>query len=353
MAQIKNKFLEGASGATTSGVTDDKIRLRSANYLRSRNAANGADVNVLRVNGSDVIEFASVPQIASGTPSSANDIARIVDVQNIAAGLRSVKDACKVVFTANTALSALGTSLVVDGVTLVNADRVLLSAQTTTSQNGIYTVSGVGSAIALTRAVDADGLTTGTSEINYGMSTLIIEGTANVGSTWMVTTANPITIGSTALTISKITQGTTYTGGDMTTVTGSVVAIDLLAAGGLSSSNPGNAAGQLQINVAAATVKINGSNQIEGTKPVIDAFTLIAGDITNQYVDLSQVAENAASIRLTVVGGPEQKQATDYTVNLTGGVGSKTRITFAGDLATAGAAQLVATDVLTVEYRYL
>jgi hypothetical protein len=352
MAQIKNKLIENASGATLSGVDDTKIRLKSAGYLRARNAANSADINILRTNASDVIEFASVPQIATGTPSSANDIARIVDVQNIAAGLRSVKDACRAAFTANTALTGLGTSLTVDGVVMANGDRVLLPAQTTASQNGIYTVSGVGSAVVLTRATDADGTDVGVNEVAYGMSTLVVEGTTNAGSTWMLTTTGAITLGTTSLTISKISSGgTTYSGGDMVTVTGSVITVDTSATGGLSSTNPGNVAGQLQVNVNSNTLKI-ATNTIEGVKPVLDSFTLIAGDITNQYVDLTQVAESAASISLTYAG-VEQIQGTDYTVNLTGGTGGKTRITFAGDLATAGAVALVATDVIKVKYRYL
>lgn len=349
MSQIKNKFIEGASGSTQTGVTDDKIRLRSANYLRSRNNANGADVNVLRVNASDVIEFPSVPQISSGTPSADSDIATVLAVKNIAAGLRDPKDAVRAASSTNVTLPPGGTTFTVDSVTIVNGDRVLLAGQTTGSQNGIYDVSGVGTSVVLTRSTDMDA----SAEVTYGLSTLVVEGTANAGSTWMLTTTGAITLGSTSLTISKISSGgTTYSGGDMIALSGSVFAVDLLATGGLSSSNPGNVAGQLQVNVNSNTLKIS-TNTIEGVKPVIDTFTLIAGDITNQFIDLSQVSESAASIKLFVIGGPEQRQGTDYTVNLTGGTGGKTRLTFAGDLATAGAAALVATDIVIVEYRYL
>lgn len=79
-------------------------------------------------------------------------------------------------------------------------------------------------------------------------------------------------------------------------------------------------------------------------------FTLSAGDITNQYVDLSQVARNSSII--VSVSGIVQAEGSDYTVTYTGGVGGNTRITFAGDLATGGAAELVATDVLRVQYEY-
>lgn len=42
-----------------------------------------------------------------------------------------------------------GTSLAIDGVTLANGDRVFLKDQTTTLENGIYQVSGVGTSVVL------------------------------------------------------------------------------------------------------------------------------------------------------------------------------------------------------------
>jgi hypothetical protein len=87
-----------------------------------------------------------------------------------------------------------------------------------------------------------------------------------------------------------------------------------------------------------------------------DIDTLASGDITNQYVDLLHVAQGASStvnsVRLSVVGGPEQLKGTDYTVSLTGGAGGVTRITFAGDLATSGNAALVSGDILMISYSY-
>jgi hypothetical protein len=109
----------------------------------------------------------------------------------------------------------------------------------------------------------------------------------------------------------------------------------------------------LKVKVDAATVKINGSNQLEALKVNEAQFTLVAGDITNQYVDLSHVAHSAASIQVIPDGGLPQLRGVDFTVSLTGGAGGNTRITFAGDLATAGAAELVATDILVVRYSHL
>lgn len=84
-----------------------------------------------------------------------------------------------------------------------------------------------------------------------------------------------------------------------------------------------------------------------------ETFTLIAGDITNQYVDLAEVAKTG-SIHFIVKGGaPTLEGAShDYSVDYTGGAGGNTRITFLNDLATGGGAALIATDVVQVAYVY-
>jgi hypothetical protein len=80
------------------------------------------------------------------------------------------------------------------------------------------------------------------------------------------------------------------------------------------------------------------------------SFTLSAGDITNQYIDLGHsILANSLDF---MVNGLIFREGADYTVNLTGGAGGVTRVTFAGDLATAGNAALVASDVVYVKYTY-
>lgn len=82
-------------------------------------------------------------------------------------------------------------------------------------------------------------------------------------------------------------------------------------------------------------------------------FTLVSGDITNQYIDLAQVARNN-SIEFKVRGGAPilEGASYDYSVSYTGGVGGKTRITFLNDLATGGASALIAGDVIQIIYQY-
>lgn len=119
----------------------------------------------------------------------------------------------------------------------------------------------------------------------------------------------------------------------------------------------GGSGTKVAVRVDAATVKINGSNNLEGLKELEEQFTLSSTDITNQYVDLSHAiygaSASANSAGVYVVGGVMQQKTVDYTVSLTGGSGGVTRISFAGDLATGGNAALVSGDILVVKYQYL
>lgn len=87
-----------------------------------------------------------------------------------------------------------------------------------------------------------------------------------------------------------------------------------------------------------------------------DIFTLSPTDITNQYIDLNNTASGAHptvnSIALNVVGGPEQLKGVDYIVDLSGGAGGVTRISFINGLATSGAQALVSGDILLIYYAY-
>jgi hypothetical protein len=84
-------------------------------------------------------------------------------------------------------------------------------------------------------------------------------------------------------------------------------------------------------------------------KPAQEVITLIAGDITAQYIDLAKTIE-AGSLILKIAGLPNPIFGVDYTLSTESG---KTRITFAGDLATGGACALIATDVIQANYSWL
>lgn len=89
-------------------------------------------------------------------------------------------------------------ALVLDGVTLAAADRVLVKDQASGLQNGLYTVTNVGSGATnwiLTRATDVDE----TDEMARGMYTVVSHGTTQARTLWIQTATGPFTVGTTAL----------------------------------------------------------------------------------------------------------------------------------------------------------
>ena len=110
------------------------------------------------------------------------------------------KQATRVVAVANVTLSG-GAPAAVDGVSLSLNDRVLVTAQGTGSQNGIYYVSTVGSGSNGTWILASDDNTTG--EIDAGMIVMVTEGAIYADTQWKLITDNPIIIGTTALTFTQ------------------------------------------------------------------------------------------------------------------------------------------------------
>lgn len=96
-------------------------------------------------------DFQSVSKVVNlPSPSSAGDAAPKSYVDSLVEGL-AWKDACRVATQSNLNLTSPGASI--DGVAMASQDRVLVRAQSTASQNGIYIWNGA--AVAMTRALDA------------------------------------------------------------------------------------------------------------------------------------------------------------------------------------------------------
>jgi hypothetical protein len=161
-------------------------------------------------------------------PTSAQDAATKAYVDAARSGL-DVKASCRVSTTANITLSGTQT---IDGVSAIVGDRVLVKNQTIASNNGIYDVASGG----WTRSADSDT----TAEFNSGAFTFIEEGIVNAGRGYVLTTANPITLGTTALTFTLFSA------------TGSVV-----AGTGLSFSGS-----TLNVNVDGVSITTDGTSNL-------------------------------------------------------------------------------------------
>ena len=95
-------------------------------------------------------------------------------------------------------------SVIFDGVTLVENDRVLLTNQTTLSQNGLYQVGVVAAGIApLTRPTDFDD----SNEVLSETFVPIEEGATQANQLWHLTSNNPLTIDVSPQTWSEFSPG--------------------------------------------------------------------------------------------------------------------------------------------------
>lgn len=153
--------------------------------------------------------------ILNGDPSTANQAANKNYVDTVAQGLNVIA-ACRLATTAAlTVTYANGTAgvgatltnagaqvaLSIDSVATVVGNRILVKNQASALQNGVYTVTDIGSGSTnwvMTRAIDYDT----PAQINPGDFVLIDFGTANSGSGW-IQTATVASIGTDPINFSR------------------------------------------------------------------------------------------------------------------------------------------------------
>ena len=155
-------------------------------------------------------------QAKFGTPTDPAHAATKAYVDAARSGL-DVKQSVRAATTGPLAIANdLEAGDIVDGVTLSAGDRVLVKNQSTGSENGIYVVQATGAAV---RAEDADS----SAEVTSGMFTFVEEGTANADSGWVLSTNNPITLGTTALVFAQFSGAGQITAGNGLTKTGNTI----------------------------------------------------------------------------------------------------------------------------------
>jgi hypothetical protein len=156
--------------------------------------------------------------VAASNPSSVTDIRdRRTFVRSTVgdAWKEPVRAATATAMAASTATAttrvanANGALAAVDGVTLVAGDRILDKDNATGAARGIWTVVDVGSASQpwrLERPADASSY----PFLRSGSVVKVTEGATNVGTEWVLTTANPLTIGTTALTFTQAGSSSSF-----------------------------------------------------------------------------------------------------------------------------------------------
>ena len=121
-------------------------------------------------------------------------------------------------------------ALVIDGVTLSTSDRVLFYEQSDATQNGVYTVTNVGSGSTnwvLTRSTDTDSYApSDPNSFGKGDAFFVLEGAAGAGELYVMNTEGAITFGTTNITFTQVASTAVYSAGNGLTLTGTVFAAD-------------------------------------------------------------------------------------------------------------------------------
>ena len=214
----------GTAGTYTKVTTDSKGRVTSGTTL---SATDIPTLTAAKISNFDTqVRASRLDQMAAPTASVSLNSQKITNlalctadtdaaskayVDAARSGL-DVKASVRAATTANITLSGAQT---IDGVSVIAGDRVLVKDQSTASTNGIY----VAAASTWSRATDADV----NAEVHAGMFTFVEEGTANADSGWVLTTNNPIVVGSTALAFAQFSGAGQITAGAGLTKTGNTI----------------------------------------------------------------------------------------------------------------------------------
>ena len=250
-------------------------------------------------------------------------------------------------------------ALTIDGVLMTVGNRVLIYNQTNAFQNGVYTVTTVGSGSTnwvLTRATDADTYSPfSPNSLGQGDAFFVQAGNTGAGETYICNTVGVIVFGTTNITFVQISSAQIYSAGTGLTLTGTTFSITNTAvtAGAYgSASSVGtftvNAQGQLTL-AASTSIAINGNQITSGTVGsayISGSYTGITGVGT-----LTAGTWNASTIGVAYGGTGLTSYATGDILYASGSSTlSKLTLGASGYVLTAGASapQYVAQNTLSV-----
>lgn len=171
-------------------------------------------------------------------------------------------------------------ALVIDGVSVSVADRVLVYQQTTQTQNGIYVVTDAGSGSTnwvMTRSSDANTYVINSANgLSEGSTVFVQQGSTGTGETYTCNTTGTFTFGTTNISFSQISAAQIYSAGSGLTLSGTQFAV---AAAQLLPSQSGNAGKYLKTD-GSATSWATLTNPNNGTLTLAVAGTGLSGGTT-------------------------------------------------------------------------
>jgi hypothetical protein len=300
------------------------------------NASAAIDATKIHDGAVSNAEFAYVNGVTSAIQTQIDAKAATTYVDNAVAGLRT-RIIAECASTANVTISsALEAGDVIDGVTLVAGDRVLLKDQSTATENGLYIAVASGAA---SRDPEHDTI----AELSGGM-VVVNQGTANDNKIFLCTTDTDATLGSTSITyttitpqnvgtVTSITAGTGLSGGAITA--SGTIAID-------TATTVDKTTAQTLTNKTLTSPKINEDVAVTSTATelnLLDGST--AGTIANSKAVIYSAAGQVNGTTLAIAGTAITSTATE--LNLLDGVSG---------LVQADFTKLAAIDSTAAEINY-
>lgn len=264
--------------------------------------------------------------ISVATPTDDGHAATKGYVDAARSGL-DVKASVRVATTAAINLSSdLEAGDVIDGVTLVAGDRVLVKHQGTASENGIY-VAVAAEAGAASRADDANT----SAKVTTGMFTFVAEGTVNADNGFVLTTDDIITLGTTGLTFIQFSGAGQITAGDGLTKSGNTI----------------NAVGTAgRISVSSDAIDIDTTYVGQATITTLGAIT--TGQWTSSTVIAGQYGgTGVANTGKTVTLGGNLTTSGAHATTLTTTATTSVTLPTTGTLSTLDGAETLTNKTLT------
>lgn len=273
----------GGTGASVAGTARTNLSA----------AASGANT--------DITSIALTTGTISTTPTNGTDIVNKTYADSIASGInfhQSVRLATAAALPANTynnGTSGVGATLTanangalsVDSVAAVVGNRILVKNEAAQANNGVYTVTQVGSAgtpYILTRATDFDSSGAGVDQIDAGDFFLVTAGSTQSNTSWVQQTPLPITVGTTAIVFTQFAAPVLYSAGTGLTLAGTVFSITNT---GVSASTYGSAS-------SVPVLAINAQGQV--TSASSSSIAIAASQITSGTVSVAQGGTGATTL---------------------------------------------------------
>lgn len=230
-------------------------------------------------------------------------------------------------------------ALSIDSIALAVNDRVLVKDQASTFQNGIYTVTNIGSGATnwvMTRATDYDAAAP--NEVVEGSYTIVTYGTVNATNMFVETGAGPFTIGTTPIIFSAFNSAANILAGTGLTKVGNTISL----------TNPvlPSLGGTGVANLDANTITLGGAVVTAGafTTSGANPLTLTTTGATNVTLPTTGTLVNTAVTTLsslvsvgTITTGTWNASLITGTYGGTGVNNGVNTITLGGNLVTSGA----------------